>query len=60
MTADPTAAADWFETALAHFRNANRPYDQARTQLAYGEFLRRAQRRIAAWVQSVGYGLDGT
>jgi tetratricopeptide (TPR) repeat protein len=45
MTADPADAADLFETALARYRNAHRPYDQARAQLAYGEFLRRAQRR---------------
>jgi DNA-binding CsgD family transcriptional regulator len=48
MTADPADAAGLFETALAHYRNANRPYDQARTQLAYGEFLRRAHRRVDA------------
>jgi len=48
MTADPSDAAGLFETALAHCRNANRPYDQARIQLAYGEFLRRAQRRVDA------------
>jgi DNA-binding CsgD family transcriptional regulator len=48
MTADPSDAAGLFETALAHCRNANRPYDQARIQLAYGEFLRRARRRVDA------------
>lgn len=48
MTADPADAPGWFETALAHHQNANRPYDQARTQLAYGEFLRRAHRRVDA------------
>ena len=48
MAADPADAADLFETALARYRNANRPYDQARAQLAYGEFLRRAQRRVNA------------
>jgi len=31
MIADPADAADLFETALAHYRSANRPYDQART-----------------------------
>ena len=48
MTADPADAADLFETALAYYRSANRPYDQARTQLAYGEFLRRTHRRVDA------------
>lgn len=48
MTADPADAADLFETALAHYGNAHRPYDQARAQLAYGEFLRRAKRRVDA------------
>jgi DNA-binding CsgD family transcriptional regulator len=48
MTADPADAPGLFETALARYRNANRPWDHARTQLAYGEFLRRAQRRVDA------------
>ena len=29
-------------------RTPDRPYDRARTQLAYGEFLRRTQRRVDA------------
>jgi DNA-binding CsgD family transcriptional regulator len=37
-----------FETSLAHHAAANRPYDRARVQLAYGEFLRRNQRRVDA------------
>jgi DNA-binding CsgD family transcriptional regulator len=48
MTADPADAPGLFETALARYRYANRPYDQARTQLAYGEFLRRTHRRVDA------------
>jgi DNA-binding CsgD family transcriptional regulator len=48
MIADPADAPGLFETTLAHYRNANRPYDQARTQLAYGEFLRRVHRRVDA------------
>jgi DNA-binding CsgD family transcriptional regulator len=40
--------ADLFETSLAHHAAANRPYDRARVQLAYGEFLRRKQRRVDA------------
>jgi len=41
-------AAQAFEGALGHYRHASRPYDQARTQLAYGEFLRRTNRRVDA------------
>ena len=37
-----------FETSLAHHAAADRPYDRARVQLAYGEFLRRHQRRVDA------------
>jgi DNA-binding CsgD family transcriptional regulator len=45
--ADPTEAATRFESALGH-REGARPYDVARTQLAYGEFLRRNQHRVEA------------
>ena len=37
-----------FAEALAHHARARRPYDEARTHLAYGEWLRRAQRRVDA------------
>jgi DNA-binding CsgD family transcriptional regulator len=37
-----------FEISLTHHATANRPYDRARVQLAYGEFLRRNQRRVDA------------
>ena len=40
--------SELFETSLAHHAAANRPYDRARVQLAYGEFLRRNQRRVDA------------
>ncbi|WP_299447995.1 helix-turn-helix transcriptional regulator [uncultured Phycicoccus sp.] len=43
--ADATAG---FERAVGHYRHASRPYDLARTQLAYGEFLRRTNRRVDA------------
>jgi DNA-binding CsgD family transcriptional regulator len=48
LTADSNEAAHAFEGALGHYRHASRPYDQARTQLAYGEFLRRTNRRVDA------------
>jgi DNA-binding CsgD family transcriptional regulator len=48
LTADPAQAAQAFEGALGHYRHACRPYDHARIQLAYGEFLRRINRRIDA------------
>jgi DNA-binding CsgD family transcriptional regulator len=49
LLADPAAAPAWFDSALAHHaRPGTHPYDRARTQLAYGEFLRRAQRRVDA------------
>jgi DNA-binding CsgD family transcriptional regulator len=37
---------DLFETSLTHHAAAHRPYDRARVQLAYGEYLRRHQRRV--------------
>ncbi len=47
-TPDPTDAAAAFERAVGHYQRASRPYDLARTQLAYGEFLRRINRRVEA------------
>lgn len=47
-TTDPADAAAAFERAVAHFQRASRPYDLARAQLAYGEFLRRTNRRVHA------------
>jgi DNA-binding CsgD family transcriptional regulator len=37
-----------FQTALAVHAEARRPFERARTELAYGEFLRRGRRRIDA------------
>jgi DNA-binding CsgD family transcriptional regulator len=37
-----------YEISLAHHAAANRPYDRARVQLSYGQFLRRTQRRVDA------------
>ena len=47
-----TAAVDdadaLFRLALDHHSRADRPLDEARTRLAYGEWLRRAQHRVEA------------
>lgn len=40
-----------FRQALAEHSRASRPVAQARTQLAYGEFLRRSRRRVDARAQ---------
>ena len=48
MVAPSAVATGHFESALAHSARAARPYDEARIRLAYGEFLRRAQRRVDA------------
>jgi DNA-binding CsgD family transcriptional regulator len=45
---DARRVIELFETALTHHGAARRPYDRARVQLAYGEFLRRHQRRVDA------------
>jgi DNA-binding CsgD family transcriptional regulator len=45
---NPAEAADAFESALNRYRHASRPYDLARTRLAFGEFLRRTNRRVDA------------
>jgi DNA-binding CsgD family transcriptional regulator len=37
-----------FQEALDHHTRATRPFERARTELAYGELLRRARRRVAA------------
>ena len=47
-TSDPAEATAAFESALGRYRDASRPYDLARAQLAYGEFLRRTNRRVDA------------
>ncbi len=45
---DHAGAIAAFEGAVGHYRDASRPYDLARAQLAYGEFLRRTNRRVDA------------
>jgi DNA-binding CsgD family transcriptional regulator len=41
-------AVEHFERSLVHHRSSRRAVDRARTQLAYGELLRRSQRRTDA------------
>jgi DNA-binding CsgD family transcriptional regulator len=48
LLADPADAPALFDSALAHHEQTGRPYDRARTHLAYGELLRRTQRRSDA------------
>jgi DNA-binding CsgD family transcriptional regulator len=49
LLAEPAEAGALFERALAHHAQPGaRPYDRARTHLAFGEFLRRSQRRVDA------------
>jgi DNA-binding CsgD family transcriptional regulator len=47
----PEAGCAAFEEALRWHGAARQPFDQARTQLCYGEFLRRNQRRVDARAQ---------
>ncbi|HSU34049.1 MAG TPA: helix-turn-helix transcriptional regulator, partial [Propionibacteriaceae bacterium] len=48
LTADQADADAHYCEALAHHAGAGRPLDAARAQLAYGEWLRRNQRRVDA------------
>jgi DNA-binding CsgD family transcriptional regulator len=48
LLADTAHAPALFESSLAHHADSGRAYERARTHLAYGEFLRRAQRRVDA------------
>jgi len=48
ITADGAVADELFRDALARSHGAGRPLDEARVQLAYGEWLRRNQRRVDA------------
>ncbi|HEY3033465.1 MAG TPA: AAA family ATPase [Streptosporangiaceae bacterium] len=51
LLATDDEAATRFEEALALHEAAGRPLDRARTQLLYGEFLRRQRRRTEARTQ---------
>jgi DNA-binding CsgD family transcriptional regulator len=48
MLAADASAEEHFTTALALHREVDRPFDLARTQLLYGEYLRRTRRRADA------------
>jgi DNA-binding CsgD family transcriptional regulator len=45
---DRPEVRDGFENALVLHRGARRPWDEARTELLYGEHLRRTRRRVDA------------
>jgi DNA-binding CsgD family transcriptional regulator/tetratricopeptide (TPR) repeat protein len=48
LLAEAARAPELFERALVHHGRGGRPYERARTHLAYGEFLRRSQHRVDA------------
>ena len=48
LTTDGAASGPLYEEALAQHSRAGRPLDEARIQLAYGEWLRRSQHRVDA------------
>ena len=56
LAAGPAAVAG-FEQALALHQNGRRPFERARTELAYGTCLRRMRKRMAAR-QPLGIALD--
>jgi DNA-binding CsgD family transcriptional regulator len=48
LLASDEEAGDWYERSLEHHATSPRPFERARTQLAYGEHLRRRRRRVDA------------
>jgi DNA-binding CsgD family transcriptional regulator len=48
LTNEPSEAERLFRAALELHARASRPFERARTELAFGEFLRRARRRREA------------
>jgi len=51
LAPSPEVADELFREALSQQRQYAEPFERARTQLSYGELLRRAQRRTEARVQ---------
>lgn len=51
LAGDPADATSSFEQAIVHHERAPRPFDRARTQLAFGSHLRRARQRLLARTQ---------
>ncbi|MGH2934952.1 MAG: LuxR C-terminal-related transcriptional regulator [Gaiellaceae bacterium] len=45
LVADGTEAFDWYDIALERHLVSPRPFERARTELCYGELLRRSRRR---------------
>jgi DNA-binding CsgD family transcriptional regulator/tetratricopeptide (TPR) repeat protein len=48
LAEDPVEAEQLFDTALSEHSQGNRSFERARTELAYGTFLRRQRRRVDA------------
>ncbi|MFI6581420.1 AAA family ATPase [Embleya sp. NPDC050493] len=48
LLADPAAAGERYAEAIREHERGGRPFERARTELLYGEWLRRARRRSAA------------
>ena len=48
LASEPGRAHGFYEEALKHHRRANRPFERARTELAYGSHLRRSRKRLVA------------
>jgi DNA-binding CsgD family transcriptional regulator/tetratricopeptide (TPR) repeat protein len=51
LAPSPEQAEPLFLQALSQQRQHSQPFERARTELAYGEFVRRAQRRTEARIQ---------
>jgi DNA-binding CsgD family transcriptional regulator len=58
LSEDEHEAEGLFQAALDAHAEATRPFERARTELAFGEFLRRARRRLDAR-EYLGAALDG-
>ena len=48
QSGSPETAEEFFARALGGEQEVDRPFERARTHLAYGEFLRRSRRRVDA------------